>query len=141
MGYTNYWCCAPKLPAGAFKAAVSDCQKALEHAGITLAGPIGIGSPVFRPDAVAFNGSERQGLETFAISRSEPPRNRRELYFCKTNHLPYDLCVQVALIVFAHHIGGAFQVSSDGGDADWDAARRICQEHLGYGQGSVLTQP
>lgn len=53
--------------------------------------------------------------------------------FCKTEHMSYDLAVQVALIVFHHHLGQHFRVSSDGADADWAAARRLCQLHLGYG--------
>src|ERR1035437_3686219 len=105
MGYTHYWKRAPELPAGAFAAAVNDCQKALPHTGIFLAGPIGKGASVFRTDVIAFNGPGNMGLETFRIDRVELPHKdkRHELYFCKTNHRPSALCVQVALVVFAHH--------------------------------------
>jgi hypothetical protein len=53
--------------------------------------------------------------------------------FCKTNYRPYDLCVQCCLIVFAEHLGSAFNVSSDGDDAAWNEARDACQVVLGYG--------
>ena len=49
--------------------------------------------------------------------------------YCKTDHAPYDLCVQLALIVLNHHLCDAFLVSSDGKDADWAMARSMCQEH------------
>ena len=110
MGYTHHWQCAPNLPAGPFKAAVSDCRKALARTGIPLAGPIGLGSPVFRCDAIAFNGPDKTGVETFQIDRNAASRNRQEWYFC------------------------------DGGDADWAAARQFCQEYLGYGEDFVLTR-
>ena len=133
MGYTHYWRRAPELPAGTFAAAVNDCQKALPHTGIALAGPLGRGRPVFGPAVIAFNGPGKAGLETFRIDTAETRGKSPELHFCKTNHQPYDLCVQIALIVFAHHFGEAFQVSSDGAEADWASARRLCQEQLGYG--------
>jgi hypothetical protein len=54
-------------------------------------------------------------------------------------HLPYDVCVQTALIVLSHHLGSAIRIGSDGKDDDWAEARRICQEHLGYGEEFRLT--
>ena len=135
MGYTHYSRRAAELPADAFAKAVSDCQKALAHTDIPLAGPMGTGKPVFNGEELAFNGPDKQGCETFRIDRCVVSRDHepRVFNFCKTNHARYDICVQVALIVFAHHFGEAFLVSSDGNDANWDAARRLCADSLGYG--------
>ena len=48
--------------------------------------------------------------------------------------MPYDLCVQAALIVLKHHLAAAITVSSDGGEPDWERARAACQKWLGYGE-------
>ena len=143
MGYTHYWTRAPELPAGAFNAAVSDCQKALALANIALAGPRGRGSPLFDREQIAFNGAGKQGFESFCMPRRATPRNDEEdvFDFCKTARQPYDLGVQISLIICAHHFGKSFRVRSDGGDDEWAAARLFCQEHLGYGQDFALTRP
>ena len=135
MGYTQYWQRPPRLPAEAFGRAVADCRRVLPETKVPLAGAQGNGKPVFRADAIVFNGVGAASLETFAIRLEEADRGagRPQFSFCKTERRPYDLAVQVTLIVFKHHLGAALRVSSDGRDADWDAARRLCQEHLGYG--------
>ena len=135
MGYTHYWQRSPQLPHDAFGRAVADCQRALPPTHVPLAGANGNGQPRFKSDAIVFNGVGIDAHETFAIRLSEPERSdgRPAFLFCKTEHKPYDLAVQVALIVFKHHLGEAFHVSSDGAEADWDTARELCQHHLGYG--------
>jgi len=135
MGYTQYWRRPPRLPPGAFGRAVEDCRRVLPETRVPLAGAHGTGPPVFSSDAILFNGVGAASLETFAIRLEEAGRDadRPVFSFCKTERRPYDLAVQVALIVFNHHLGVEFRVSSDGKDADWDAARRLCQQHLGYG--------
>ncbi|MEI7835659.1 MAG: hypothetical protein WCK05_04515 [Planctomycetota bacterium] len=83
----------------------------------------------------------RARCEPFRVHRCEKDRHGRATTwsFCKTGRAPYDLCVQVALIVLRHHLGDLFTVGSDGCDGDWQQARRFCQEHLGYGQGFKLS--
>lgn len=79
--------------------------------------------------------------ETFRVARICRLRSARQEArgkwsgdFCKTNHRPYDLCVQGCLIVLNHHLGSdRFRVSSDGKSRDWDEARNACQQILGYG--------
>jgi len=61
--------------------------------------------------------------------------------YCKTEQLPYDLCVQVALIVLKHHLGATIKITSDGGETDWQRARDSCIENLGYGQDFRLDKP
>ena len=71
-----------------------------------------------------------------------PRRGRTRVFsYCKTEQLPYDFCVQVALIVLKHHLEAAIKITSDGGDAEWQRARDVCQEHLGYGQDFRLDKP
>jgi hypothetical protein len=89
-----------------------------------------------RPDAIIFNGVGTAMYETFDMRLEEEALrdgNRRVFSFCKTERRPYDLAVQVALIVFKHHLIRHLRVSSDGDEAEWDAARRLCQQHLAYG--------
>ncbi|HOC43232.1 MAG TPA: hypothetical protein PKJ99_09505 [Thermoanaerobaculales bacterium] len=78
--------------------------------------------------------------ETFMLLRVRTPAVR-ELpneteYFdcCKTAYKPYDLAVQVCLVIAAHHLGDAMQVSSDGSLDEWQDAIALCQEVLGYGR-------
>lgn len=72
--------------------------------------------------------------ETFAIAREEAPHEDGLVFgCCKTNYRPYDLDVQCCLIVFKHHFGEAFNVSSDGEPDDWKEAQDVCTLALGYG--------
>jgi hypothetical protein len=87
-----------------------------------------------------FNGTGRQACESFVVRRrnTPPPDHRPVLEFCKTRGLPYDRCVRIALILLQHHLGPHFRVASD--DANWEAAKRTCRQHLGYGQEFHLDQ-
>ena len=136
MGHTNYWNQQRELPAKAFAAAVKDCKTIMRHLKIPLGGPDGTGRPVFGPDIISFNGKGEYAYETFSVSRLDagPDEGPTVFNFCKTNHLPYDLCVQAALIVLKRHLGKGIIVSSDGEDSDWEGARQACQRWLGYGE-------
>lgn len=83
--------------------------------------------------------------ETFSIeqhqSLSEYERNEgktKTFNCCKTNYHPYDLAVTMALIIAKHYFGDAIEISSDGESKDWEDARIICQQFLGYGKDFVL---
>jgi len=134
MGWTHHWQRETELPAPAFTQAVEDCSRILGNVNIPLAGPDGNGTPIFRPDVLAFNGAQPRSCERFEIHQVEFDRHGRRIVrsFCKTERLPYDLCVQLALIVFKHHLGDALQVGSDGSDEDWQTARNKCQEVASY---------
>jgi len=141
MGYTHYWERPGELPRRQFAAAAEDCLKLCAALGIPLGGAQGRGQPVFTAELVCFNGANSVSCETFRVPRVQPPRHPLEretcgwrTEFCKTNHLPYDLCVQGCLIVLSHHLSGqSFRVTSDGRSHDWNAAREACQRVLGYG--------
>lgn len=136
MGYTNNWQRPTEFPAQAFAAAVRDCQALFPTIDVPLAGFDGTGDPVLEEGHVVFNGRRPTTCEPFEISRVEFDRRGRAVFwsFCKTEQLPYDICVKAALIIFAHHLGDAIRVGSDGSNDDWTEARRIVVERFGYGQ-------
>ena len=136
MGWTHNWRRGTELPPATFAAAIRDCRKTLPCTGVSLAGFDGIGQPVLQEEVIVFNGEGRAGCEPFEIHQTGCDRHGRAVFwsFCKTEHQPYDLCVQTALIILNHHLGEAIAVRSDGTDADWAEARRLCQEQLGYGE-------
>jgi predicted transcriptional regulator len=135
MGWTHYWQRKTELPIEAFARAAEDCAKVMELINVPLGGLDGKGKPIFEKDHIVFNGASRTGCEPFEVARIEFDRRGRRIVLsaCKTERAPYDICVQVALIAFKHHLDDTIAVSSDGGNDDWEEARRICQEGLGYG--------
>jgi len=84
--------------------------------------------------------------ETFSleqhVTREELPDYRKDdpyIFNCtKTNYRPYDLAVQVCLIIASHHLGQQIRVTSDGESVHWDDARQFCQNFLGYGADFAL---
>ena len=46
---------------------------------------------------------------------------------------PYDIAITCVLLIAKHWLGNQFVVHSNGADAQWSDARRICQKVLGYG--------
>ena len=141
MGYTHYWERPGELPRPQFAAAAEDCRRLCAALEIPLVGAQGSGQPVSTAEQICLNGTPGASCETFRVPRFQLPRHPREretsgwrTEFCKTNHLPYDLCVQGCLIVLSHHLSRQlFRVCSDGGSQDWNAAREACQRVLGYG--------
>jgi hypothetical protein len=142
MGWTHYWSRPTKLPPEDFTRAVADCSRLLGQVGIPLAGPAGTGRPAFGPNEVAFNGVAPDAGEPFEIHQTEFDRHGRPTVrsFCKTGNAPYDLAVRIALIVLKEQLGVAFSVKSDASHVSWDAARRVCQDTLGYGDTFTLDQ-
>lgn len=127
MGYTIYWLRPAKLPADPFAAAVDDFRQMLPLLNVALAGPHGKGSPVLDSERLAFNGQSPRCCESFDFRREESDRHNDGVVrsFCKTQRLPYDLCVKVALLFLRRHLGELLTLSSDGEDAEWHDARRL----------------
>lgn len=143
MGYTHSWIRPRGLERGRFAAAARDCQRICEASGVVLRGIEGEQKPTFENFIVAFNGE----CEAFVIQcvcgergpeRLSPTRPGMHRGYCKTEHLPYDVCVQACLVAFQHHFDTDFVVSSDGADSEWDAARQLCQRSVGYGAEFML---
>ena len=145
MGLTHYWRRPPRLPQAAFTRAVEDCRRGIPQLGVPLASHTG--HAVFQEDLICFNGVAPRHCESFIVRQIEAPQGHRGgglsfskassaarvFSFTKTNLLPYDRCVRVALIILQHHLADLLDVSSDD-PGHWDDARAWCQEHLGYGE-------
>ena len=141
MGWTHYWKRDIELPAEAFEKASKDCKAVLDKIEVMLAGPMSEGMPIFNSDAIMFNGIKGQNCEPFSIRRLEEPRKPRSYVFsyCKTEKLPYDLCVKSVLVILKHYLGDQIQVMSDGDDEDWSDAKQLCMSNLGYGAEFILS--
>ncbi|MCE9560508.1 MAG: hypothetical protein K8U57_00495, partial [Planctomycetes bacterium] len=156
MGYTHFASRRKRLPLREFKTAAADCQKVVEalwsEKGIRIQFDRDDPKPAhFGDDSVQFNGVGDDAHETFAVERDyrveswncDPKRGEGWFEFTKTARKPYDCAVCACLIVFQHHFGKSYSVSSDGSDDDegWVAAREWCQRVLGYGADFSLKVP
>jgi hypothetical protein len=141
MGWTHYWKRDPEVDLGPFKLASMDCKRIFAVIDVPLSGPESFGEPEINEHEIKFNGIKGQDCELFTVRAEECPRNpgRAIFTYCKTENLPYDLCVKCALVILKHHLGDHIQVMSDGSDKDWQDAKHICFTHLGYGQDFVLS--
>lgn len=135
MGWTHYWEREIELPEEVFANAVHDCKILFDKIDPRIGGSGGHGDAEFDPNGIVFNGANGMACEDFTFTRIQVPRRNREraLGYCKTEHMPYDLCVQTVLIILKHHLGDIMKVASDGSEKDWQKAKYLCQEHLGYG--------
>ena len=73
-------------------------------------------------------------IEMKLRDHQEPDKNGRYFNFTKTAFKPYDLAVNVCLIIIKHHLGDKIVVSSDGEMKEWQDAIDICQNAFGYGK-------
>ncbi len=76
--------------------------------------------------------------ETFLFQRvfeSSFPQKRDEKFFscCKTAFRPYDLAINIFLVIAEHHLSNKIKVHSDGEMMHWQEAMMLCQIHIGYG--------
>lgn len=133
MSVTHYWYRPTELPADLFAAAVADCRVCLAATAIPLGGFEGKGDPVFNDEHIVVNGVAGVDAEPFEIRRIEfDRRGRAEVFsYCKTEGLPYDICVRAALIILKNHLGDLIKVSSD--KPDWRDAIALVQQHMRYG--------
>lgn len=143
MGYTHSWLRPKELDREKFAVATADCRRVCEASGVALRGIEGAPDPVFSDAIVAFDG----GCEWFIVqcvcddrSPERPCRDKPGMHFgyCKTEHLPYDLCVQGCLIALEHHLYTDIVVRSDGDNSAWSQARALCHNVLGYGDSFLL---
>ncbi len=56
----------------------------------------------------------------------------------KTAFKPYDLAVNVCLVIAKHHLGEKINVTSDGELENWKEAMHLCQHFLGFGKSFQL---
>ncbi len=81
--------------------------------------------------------------ETFSLERTHTipdyKQSRLEegklIFECtKTAYKPYDLAVNVALIIASHRLGNQIKIGSDGEMQNWEEAIQLCEHFLGYGK-------
>src|SRR5438067_2052884 len=125
MGLTHYWRRPMMLPADLFGKAAGDCRELLSDFNPPLA------SARFGRETIAFEA----GVERFELRQIETDRrNRPEVFgFCKTGGGQYDLAVKAALVIAKHHLGDLLTVTSDESEQNWDEARGLVHNRLGYG--------
>lgn len=118
----------------AFAKIAEDIKKAMANLPdpTIIKGGLDEGEPEITPNRIWFNGDASKDLdhETFVISlfsmdtfqSFEDIAEKGTFGFCKTARKPYDFLVCVSLMVFKHHLGADFKVSSDGGLYEWQPA-------------------
>ncbi|HEY0138116.1 MAG TPA: hypothetical protein VGB85_28715, partial [Nannocystis sp.] len=74
--------------------------------------------PVINDKMIRFNGMGDDGHETMMLDREHDPDFR----FCKTARKDYDEAVLVLLTLAEHHAPGAWKISSDGEEFEWQPA-------------------
>lgn len=91
-----------------------------EHLQNILGGSAGEGKPVINreDDFILFNGIGDKACEDFRFRKIDHDRP----FYIKTNKLPYDLAVQVGLIVLKKFLGEEFIFETQGGVEDWAEA-------------------
>ena len=65
--------------------------------------------------------------------RSDPDVVGKFFQFCKTAYRPYDLAVNVCLIIAKHRLKDGIVVKSSGTENNWIEGKQLCQHFLGYG--------
>jgi len=68
------------------------------------------------------------------ITRSLGIKDEKIFNFTKTAFKPYDLAVNVCLIIAKHYLKDQIKISSDGEISAWKDAMEICHYFLGYGK-------
>ena len=117
MGYTHYWQRPGVIADAFFQLIKNDFEKLilpLSDAGIELAGGLGEGIPEITDDVIRFNGLNECG-------------------HAPTDDLVIPYPSASVLLIAKHHLRDQFVVHSNGGEAQWSDAKRICQQRLGYG--------
>ena len=134
-----------ELAEGLARADIVIPWPAPKAAGVAIVGEEAKAGKWFAGDLLSSRCLDASGdgsYETFLIPRvfdsdrepSNYPETKGKYFdFCKTAYRPYDLNVQCCLIIFKHHFGDAIYISSDGGPDEWQDAKDVCQQALGYG--------
>lgn len=60
--------------------------------------------------------------------------------FTKTAYKPYDLAVNVCLIIAKHYLKDKIKISSDGEMSNWEEGMQLCQHFLKYGANFKLDE-
>ncbi len=99
----------------------------------TICGPYGFGTPIIRPDFVAFNGNRETENDCESFLFDAKALQWCHFLSCKTRGNPYDLLVTAALIRFKHYFP-QIAIYCGGGVEGLDDAARLCRKAFGEGR-------
>lgn len=75
------------------------------------------------------------------VYRTNPNKVGKFFECTKTAYKPYDLAVNVCLVIAKHYLENKIAISSDGEEKDWKDGIEICKHFLGYGEEFKLDAP
>ena len=91
-----------------------------------------------RYDGTTYTKTSEGERQTFQNAEGKYAKNESQIvgkYFdcVKTAYKPYDLAVNICLIIAKHYFGDNIVVKSDGEINNWEEAMALCDYFLGYG--------
>ena len=91
-----------------------------EHLQGILGGSAGEGKPVInrKDDFILFNGKGDQACEDFKFAKAA----KDQPFYIKTGKMPYDLAVQVSLLILKKFLKSDFKFETQGTSEDWAEA-------------------
>jgi hypothetical protein len=73
--------------------------------------------------------------------KKEEAESGKLIFECtKTAYKPYDLAVNICLIIAKHYLKDDIKVHSDGEMKDWEEGMQLCNQFLGYGLDFTLDE-
>ena len=152
MGYLHHWRQPLTISDAAWQSIRSDFRKAFtaaERCGRCSCRWLGRGAAgEISNRSICFNGPRKCGHPASGELRIPyPPKMLKESVLpaeipttpdgtphgSKTGFRPYDIAMTAVLLIAKHYLRDRILVYTDGADAQWADARRICQRVLGYG--------
>lgn len=128
MGYTHYWYRTNEFTDSQWTDFIAGVKTITERTSPKLV--YESTEPRRKPRiddvTVRFNGSGKEGHETFQIKNFVPTGDNFD--FCKTARKPYDLAVTACLAYLDSIYPDAIDVSSDGNPNDWAAGVALARE-------------
>ena len=141
MGYTHYWYIADEISQDSWDKFLGDFRLILPNFESTL-DIQGDQKLEHDKDVIFLNGIGELAHESFLLERVTDISGFTQrddddgliFKFCKTAQKPYDIAVCSALIIAKKHFGESIRISSDGENHDWQEAKTLCENTLGYGE-------
>ncbi|MBT5760897.1 MAG: hypothetical protein HOI55_14700 [Candidatus Marinimicrobia bacterium] len=141
MGYTHYWYIADEISQDSWDKFLGDFRTILPEFKNIL-DIQGDQKLEHDKDVIFLNGIGELAHESFLLERvtditgftQRDEDNGLIFKFCKTAQKPYDIAVCSALIIAKKHFGESIRISSDGENHDWQEAKTLCENTLGYGE-------
>lgn len=141
MGYTHYWYIADEISQDSWDKFLGDFRTILPEFKNIL-DIQGDQKLEHDKDVIFLNGIGELAHESFLLERVTDISGFTQrddddgliFKFCKTAQKPYDIAVCSALIIAKKHFGESIRISSDGENHDWQEAKTLCENTLGYGE-------